>query len=65
VEGEPAEVDEAGRFAVRRPRRSGGAVRVAAVDPAGRLTERRVACRGDDWHPVSDLTVRWGHARRP
>jgi hypothetical protein len=64
IDGEAAEVDAAGRFALRTRRRSRAAVRVVAVDPSGRRAEHQVACR-DEWHPVSDLEVRWGHGKRP
>ena len=60
VNGEPAEVDAAGRFRAR-PRPS-GTVSITAVDPAGRSAERKLACR-PDWHPVDDLQVRWRHAK--
>jgi hypothetical protein len=64
VDAEAAAVDAAGRFAVRPRRRSGAALRVVAVDPSGRRAEHQVVCR-DDWHPVSDLKVKWGHGKRP
>ncbi len=66
VDGEPAEVDRLGHFAVRRRRREPGNIRVVAVDVAGRTAERELRCLRppEEQHSISDVKVRWGHARK-
>ena len=62
VDGEPAEVNAQGRFTVKPGRHAGAVIRVAVLDVAGRSAAQDVRCQ-EDWHPISDFSVRWGHAK--